>query len=134
MAGTWVLVKQQGWGQGQWDPVERQFTICGDVSSAACVIDGDTLAIGGRRVRLVGFDAPEMDGECEAEQRLARVAQEELAAWLNLGPFEIDGGADVPRDRYGRELREIRRGGEMLADTMVERDLARRTSLDRGWC
>ncbi len=132
--GAWTLAQQLGWRQGQWHQMERQFTICGEKSSGACVIDGDTLAIGQRRIRLVGFDAPEMDGQCEAEQRLARVARDELAAWLNLGVFEMEGGADAPRDRYGRELRELRRGGEMLADTMVERGLARRSTTDRGWC
>lgn len=135
---AWLLVKSWGWvadlTSGPWDPVERQFTICGQGSSAACVVDGDTLRIGQRRIRLVGYDAPELQGECDAESHLARVAQEELAAWLNLGPFEMDGGAEPPRDQYGRELRSVRRGGEALADTMLERGLARRSRLDRGWC
>lgn len=127
--------RQQGWGEGSWSPVERSFALCGSgAGGAACVIDGDTIAIGARRIRLTGFDAPETDGACEAERRLAQVAREELAAWLNLGPFELDGGAEPPRDDYGRELREARRGGEALADTMVERELARRSRLDRGWC
>jgi endonuclease YncB( thermonuclease family) len=128
-------IQQSGWAEGQWDAVERQFALCGNGSgAAACVIDGDTLAIGARRIRLTGYDAPELDGACEAERRLAQVARGELAAWLNLGAFEMEGGADPPRDIYGREWRAARRGGEELADTMVERDLARRSSLDRGWC
>lgn len=98
------------------------------------MIDGDTLAIGSRRIRLTGYDAPEIEGACDAERRLAQVAREELAAWLNLGTFELYGGAEPPRDDYGRELRAARRGGEELADTMVERELARRSRLDRGWC
>lgn len=130
----WALVRQYGWAQGTWDPVERQFGICGQGSTAACVVDGDTLRIGQRRIRLTGYDAPEMQGQCDAESQLARVAQEELAGWLNLGAFEMDGGEDPPRDQYGRELREVRRGGEILADTMIERGLARRSRLDRGWC
>lgn len=125
----------QGWGEGEWSPVERQFAMCGSgTGGAACVIDGDTIAIGPRRIRLTGYDAPEIDGACEAERRLAQVAREELSAWLNLGAFELDGGAEPPRDDYGRELRAARRGGEELADTMVERELARRSRLDRGWC
>ncbi len=114
--------------------MERTVTVCGKDSAEACVIDGDTLAIGKRRIRLTGFDAPELDGECEAERQLARVARDELAAWLSLGPFEMDGGAAPARDRYGRELRAVRRGGEALADIMVERDLARPSGQDRGWC
>ena len=29
LLGAWLLAQQQGWGQGRWDPMERQFTICG---------------------------------------------------------------------------------------------------------
>ncbi len=134
LLGAWLMAQQQGWGQGRWDPMERQFTICGEGASAACVVDGDTLAIGARRIRLVGYDAPELDGQCRAERQLARVAREELASWLNLGAFEMEGGTDVPHDIYGRELRELRRGSEMLADTMVGRGLASRSSADRSWC
>ena len=129
-----LSVRFFGIASGEWNAVERQFTICGERGSAACVVDGDTLAIGQRRIRLTGYDAPELDGECEAERRLAKVAREELAAWLNLGPFEMEGGAEPPFDRYGRELRSIRRGRELLADTMVDRELARGSRLDRGWC
>ena len=127
-------MRQLGWAEGEWDRTERQFTICGQGSSAACVVDGDTLRLGQRRVRLTGFDAPELHGQCDAESQLARAARDELAAWLNRGAFEMDGGADPPRDQYGRELREVRRGGELLADSMIERGLARRSRLDRGWC
>lgn len=134
LLAAYAVMRQLGWGQGEWHAMDRQFTICGQGSSAGCVVDGDTLRIGSRRVRLTGFDAPELDGACEAERALARVAREELAAWLNLGPFELEGGAEPARDQYGRELREARRGGELLADTMVERGLARRSRLDRDWC
>lgn len=134
LGAVWA-VRQMGFASGEWAPVERQFALCGAGSGgAACVIDGDTIAIGPRRIRLTGYDAPEIDGACEAERRLALVTREELAAWLNLGPFELEGGAEPPRDQYGRELRAARRAGEELADTMVERDLARRSRLDRGWC
>lgn len=134
LAGAWLLVQQWGWGQGEWTPMRRTFALCGRQSAQACVIDGDTLAVGKRRIRLVGFDAPELDGACEAERQLARAARDALATWLNAGPFEMDGGADPPRDRYGRELRAVRRGSEALADTMVQRGLARRSREDRPWC
>ena len=107
-----------------WTPVRSEFTICGRGGSAQCVVDGDTVRIGDRRIRLTGFDAPEMDGVCVEEQARAREAQVELARWLNAGPFELDGGADPPRDRYGRELRAARRGSQQLADHMLARNLA----------
>lgn len=132
--GLWAAVRQFGIGGGQWDAVERQFTVCGQGAAEACVVDGDTLRIGQRRIRLTGYDAPELAGECDAERQLARVAQGELAAWLNRGAFELEGGLAPPRDQYGRELRAARRGGEDLAEMMVEGGYARRSRADRGWC
>ena len=52
------------------------FRPCGTPGSGPCVIDGDTVAIGQRRVRLTGYDAPEMDGECPAESTEAREAKD----------------------------------------------------------
>ena len=125
----------------EWEPGLRPFTICGQARALACVVDGDTVRIGARRIRLTGFDAPEMDGACAAERVRAVEAREELAAWLNAGPFEMDGGADPPHDRYGRELRAVRRttsdgGHEWLAEHMVAADLADGSGWlgERDWC
>ena len=41
-----------------------------DVSGRAQVIDGDSLTIGGTRVRLFGIDAPERGQGCQAEGKL----------------------------------------------------------------
>ena len=103
--------------------VTLSFGLCGD-SWAACVIDGDTVAIGQRRVRLTGYDAPEMDGACEAERVKAREARTALHTWLAKGRFTWTGGTEPPRDQYGRELREASRGGEALADHMIGAGLA----------
>ena len=124
-----------------WQASDTRFTICGQASSANCVVDGDTIRIGERRIRLTGYDAPEMDGACLAERQLALVAQAELAEWLNAGPFQLDGGDDPPRDRYGRELRAARRGAEALSDVMLARGLAHQDRWNfasdwgrQGWC
>jgi endonuclease YncB( thermonuclease family) len=39
----------------------------GEVSGAAIVVDGDTLAIAGQRFDLLGIDAPELPQLCEAD-------------------------------------------------------------------
>ena len=116
------------------EAMDGQFTLCGEHGSAACVIDGDTIAIGQRRIRLTGFDAPEMDGACEAEQVKARAARGALRDWLNQAPFLLGGGEDPPRDQYGRELRDAWRqleggGEEWLSEWMIDRKLA----ADNGW-
>lgn len=139
LAGWWYglrpIVAEQGWIGERLD-----FAICGARSSGAdgCVVDGDTLIIGfgekRRRVRLTGYNAPELNGACEAERKLAVQSRAALHEWLAQGPFEWDGADNPPRDQYGRELRAARRVGsagkrEFLAETMIERGLA----AESGW-
>lgn len=141
LAAALLLARWQGMG-GDWQLHEGgTFALCGQGRAAKCVIDGDTVMLGQRRVRLTGYDAPELDGACEAERLLARRARLALLDWLNRGPFALDGGDDPPRDAYGRELRAARRddaaGQEWLADTMIEGGLARATGWgagEPGWC
>ena len=104
--------------------VGMTFRLCGTSGPGPCVIDGDTLAIGNRRVRLTGYDAPEMDGACKLEVAKANRAKLELHRWLARGRFEWTGGTEPPYDRYGRELREARRGDDLLADHMIAAGLA----------
>ena len=104
--------------------VGMTFRLCGTPGPGPCVIDGDTLAIGKRRVRLTGFDAPEMDGACKLEVAKANRAKLELHRWLARGRFEWTGGTEPPYDRYGRELRGARRGDDLLADHMIGAGLA----------
>lgn len=127
------VVSEQG-----WVPVTESFALCGEGARAqGCVIDGDTVFLGfgpdQRRIRLTGFDAPELDGACEAESRLARAARQRLYDWLGEGPFEWDGADEPPRDQYGRELRAARRQTngdyETLAEVMIKGGLAS----ESGW-
>ncbi len=135
----WFAVRPVTHEQG-WVVVNQPFSLCGaGERTPGCVVDGDTLRLDirgsrTRRIRLTGFDAPEMQGACEAESALARQAREALLAWLAQGPFEWSGAQDPPRDQYGRELRAARRAGpdgspEYLADVLVEAGLAD----DRSW-
>ena len=122
---------------GEWVRVTERFGLCGTGGTRACVVDGDTVRIGHRRIRLAGFDAPELAGACPAEVAKARKATAALTAWLAQGAFEWDGGTDPPRDQHGRELRHARRGGEWLEDAMVKRGLAEGSGWDRvrvAWC
>lgn len=126
---------------GGAERVDAQFGRCGD-GSVHCVIDGDTIRIGPRRIRLTGFDAPERAARCEAERVAAERAAVALQGWLNRGPFVMRvefGGTRV--DRYGRDLRAVLRrliGGEIdaLSRYMVEGRYARRYGggARAGWC
>ena len=140
MAVWWFGFRPQPVEQ-EWVSIDDRFALCGEpggTRAPGCVVDGDTVIIGfgeaRRRIRLTGFDTPELDGACEAETAAARRAKVHLHQWLNNGPFEWTGGMAPPRDQYGRELREVRRviagdAPEYLAATMIEAGLAS----DNGW-
>ncbi len=137
LAGAALLARYYDETTAGWAVADYEFTPCAQRGSAACTVDGDTIMIANRRIRLTGFDTPELGGGCKAERQLAVVARDELTQWLNLGPFELDGGAEPPRDQYGRELRAARRGQEYLADFMIEHELARGNGWGAGaanWC
>lgn len=126
-----------GWFNTFHDPqqITHRFPLCAATGySPNCVVDGDTIRIGDRRIRLTGFDAPELDGACPQESLRAQEARAALHGWLSRGPFEMDGGTQPPRDQYGRELRAARRGEDYLVDHMVAGDHARRSGEARNWC
>lgn len=62
---------------------------------------------------MVSLDAPEMHGQCPAESRKARIAQQSLAALMAGGVTLQSQG----RDRYGRLLAVVRdRRGQDVAE------------------
>ncbi len=67
------------------------------------VIDGDTLEIGGKRVRLFGVDAPEADQTCEndtvGEYRCGQLATQTLRRLIDGRPVSC---RQRDRDRYLR--------------------------------
>jgi hypothetical protein len=100
----------------------------------ATAIDGDTLRVEGRSVRMIGLDAPELHGACEAERWLARLAQMRLAQLVAEGVWiELRG-----RDRYGRDLAIIRdAAGRDLAQLLISEGFARPfdgRGRREGWC
>jgi len=134
--------------QPQWVSMSEGFALCGRGAEhqTGCVVDGDTVIIGygpaRRRIRITGYDAPEIDGACPAESAAAERARLRLHAWLGEGAFEWDGGAQPPRDQYGRELRMVRRIApdgtvEELAATMIAEGLAAESgwgTVPKDWC
>ena len=100
------------------------------------VIDGDTFAYGGMRVRIADIDTPEVQGQCPAEIALAARATQRMRALLAAGPFELHAlGNGRDEDRYGRKLRIVTRGGRSLGDVLVAEGLARTWSGRREpWC
>jgi micrococcal nuclease len=122
--------------------VDAKFTRCGRGRGHACVIDGDTIKLGQRKIRIIGIDAPEVTKpQCPAEAAKAEQATARLQALLNQGPFEMIGSVTRDTDRYGRDLRALNRvnaDGSItsIAEEMREAGMANRYlgGVKLGWC
>lgn len=94
------------------------------VKGQADVIDGDSVRIAGREIRLEGIDAPEYHQTCRkegAESPCGRQARDRLAALVGRGPIAcaVDG-----HDRYGRDLAICRAGEVEINAAMVRQGAA----------
>lgn len=94
------------------------------VTGAAHAIDGDSLVVNGREMRLKGLDAPEarqmcgIDGKEVACGRQATVA---LRRWLARGPVTCTGNE---QDRYRRLLVTCRVNGQDIGADLVRNGFA----------
>ncbi|MGE5506265.1 MAG: thermonuclease family protein [Actinomycetota bacterium] len=107
------------------------------------VIDGDTIVVRAKlwpnllaetHVRLLGVDAPELKGRCDAERELAEKARTFVAGRLENAAIRL---FDVRPDKYGgRVLARVEAGGKDLADQLLAAGLARPYHGRRreGWC
>jgi len=90
------------------------------VSGAATVVDGDSLTLDGKRVRLFGIDAPELAQFCTKQDitwNCGEQARDNLAE-LVRGQTVFCQGRDV--DRHARLVAVCSAGGLELNETMVE--------------
>lgn len=113
----------------------RHFALCHTGGGENCVVDGDTIWIGGEKVRLADIDTPETHPpRCPEEAALGEQATRRLQELLNAGPVTL-ADADRPTDRYGRRLAIVTRDGQSLGDTLIEEGLARPwEGRRRPWC
>jgi endonuclease YncB( thermonuclease family) len=95
------------------------------------VIDGDTVALDAERIRILGVDAPELDGACEEERQRALAAQAYLRDLLWGAEASLE---RLPEpDAYGRTLAVLRVGGRDVADLLLAAGHGRR-GLAPDWC
>ena len=146
IAVLWVLYRNAiafdppAFLEGQPVAIDGSFTRCGAGRGQLCVVDGDTLNIGTRHVRLVGLDAPEARARCPAEALGAERATAVLQRWVNAAPFELVPRLDSPTDKWGRELmtarRTVRGRAETAAEVLIEAGVARPYlgEARAGWC
>lgn len=97
-----------------------------------CVVDGDTIWWRGEKIRIADIDAPEMQGRCDYETRLAYAARDRLIVLLNDEGFRIHRNGT---DRYGRTLAILTNSGGSIGDQLVAKGLARTwTGSREPWC
>jgi micrococcal nuclease len=88
----------------------------------AIIIDGDTLALGNERIRLLNIDAPEsFRSRCERELVMGLKAKERLAVLVRSGRLEVERHG---QDRYRRTLARIYVGGRDLGQVLIQEGLA----------
>lgn len=83
------------------------------------VVDGDTLEVAGRRIRLWGVDAPESRQICtQAGEpwRCGQQAANALDAWLGARPVAC---MEIDKDQYGRSVSRCTVGGEDIGRWLV---------------
>lgn len=93
------------------------------LAAAVTVVDGDTIRLGGERVRLVGIDAPEIHG-CPGGRACApgdgQASKQSLQS-LMRGSVSI---RRVGHDRYGRTLAHVYVNGVNVACEQIGRGQA----------
>jgi endonuclease YncB( thermonuclease family) len=131
-----VLWNSPVWGQAlAADSEAARFVPCTAQARVTCVVDGDTFWYRGAKIRVADIDTPEVSQPaCPREAELGRAATARLTVLLNGGPFTLAPWRP-DRDRYGRLLRTVTRGGESLGMALVSEGLAEPWQGRRGsWC
>ena len=96
-----------------------------EMQGPARAMDGDSLKLEGREIRLFGIDAPELHQTCTradgGKWPCGRRAKERLAALLRQGEVAC---RSIEQDRWGRDVAVCKVKGEDIAATLVREGLA----------
>ncbi len=95
-----------------------------EINGPVRVIDGDTIAIAGARIRLYGIDAPESAQVCQADGKSYQCGTSAtLALTGRIGGRSVS-CEERDQDRYGRVVAVCHAGGEDLNAWLVSEGLA----------
>ncbi|MGB1216173.1 MAG: thermonuclease family protein [Pikeienuella sp.] len=105
-------------------------------SSEVYAIDGDTIAIGEDRYRLMGFDTPETRfAKCDAERELGNQATRRLESLISAAQ-SVTLHVEPRPDRYDRFLAVLEADGQDVGPVLISEGLARPYDggQRQGWC
>jgi endonuclease YncB( thermonuclease family) len=109
-----------------------QFGRCDVGDQPNCVIDGETIQIAGKTVKIAGIEAPKIrSAGCAQEAERGGEAVEGLLAILNGGPVAAAG--DV-REPDGQVRTKVEVDGRDVGVAMINAGLARTYGSDPSWC
>ncbi len=121
-----------------YDPVaeaaqSKRFGQCYNTDGPNCVVDANTIYVGGAKVYVAGFAAPAIqDARCSAERDRGIDASVRMADLLNGGAVTL---ADASRDAEGHETRKVEVDGRDVAQVMIDAGLAHPEGSDpQSWC
>lgn len=95
-----------------------------DFSGVARAVDGDSLTVDGRRVRLFGIDAPEYRQTCRIGWSNWACGSDAAAAMRGMVDGRQLSCASVAHDVYGRTVANCHVGGIDPAAAMIDKGLA----------
>ena len=97
-------------------------SLCSGPVRVTCLVDGDTIWIDGKKLRMSGYDTPEpttsICGGSE-EVKLAHRATARALELMNSSSWTVEYSGDLDNTRT-RELVTIRIDGRDLGDILVE--------------
>ena len=98
-----------------------------------CVVDGNTIYVGGDRIEIAGVDAPAIqDARCPKERERGIDTATRLAELLNAGSVTVGGAF---RDPSGRWVQKVQVNGEDIDGKMIAMGLARPYyGNQQSWC
>ncbi|MDR1338242.1 MAG: thermonuclease family protein [Rickettsiales bacterium] len=115
-------------------PATVGYILDGDTFAAQVLLDKDIkISV---RVRLINVDAPEINGMCESEIKMAYLAKERLAELIPVGSIvEL---SNVKDDKYlGRIDANVKnKAGQDVGEILIKEKLGRKYSGGKraGWC
>ena len=115
------------------------------------VVDGDTIRVQGKSVRLVGFNTPETyRARCSAERKLGNEATRRLRRIVRGGSLDLEivpcacrpGTQGTKQCNYGRQCGVLRAKGKDVGEMLIAEGLAvafkcgetRCPKMPRPWC